>query len=330
MGLVILSSTGMLPNRESYTVECGDVRFEEVYDFLLLFLQTQTNAPTLMSTFQNLARNTCYSKLMSRDAPIGSATIKKVLKSIDSCENFAHLGSEDASGDPQYSSRVHLRDQIVTILHAMNDRSMKPGGTMLPISFNIREFLLENGVDLEEMDRFETQQRQADLKNKKHAYFLNVRQLATHFEGEIQKLNLFFTDYRNRLLSILSQQRFSRVIMPEESAIRIDRVQAAFNEIFEKLLESFRKALVHLSNVFLPPQPKRRHFLSQKARNILTKWFELHLDEPYPTEAEKKSLAEQCDISLLQVNYWFGNKRNRYKKKMRKAARTKVANKNMD
>merc|ERR1712137_948 len=324
------SSTGMLPNRESYTVECGDVRFEEVYDFLLLFLQTQTNAPTLMSTFQNLARNTCYSKLMSRDAPIESATIKKVLKSIDSCENFAHLGSEDASGDPQYSSRVHLRDQIVTILHAMNDRSMKPGGTMLPISFNIREFLLENGVDLEEMDRFETQQRQADLKNKKHAYFLNVRQLATHFEGEIQKLNLFFTDYRNRLLSILSQQRFSRVIMPEESAIRIDRVQAAFNEIFEKLLESFRKALVHLSNVFLPPQPKRRHFLSQKARNILTKWFELHLDEPYPTEAEKKSLAEQCDISLLQVNYWFGNKRNRYKKKMRKAARTKVANKNMD
>merc|ERR1712137_1216099 len=324
------SSTGMLPNRESYTVECGDVRFEEVYDFLLLFLQTQTNAPTLMSTFQNLARNTCYSKLMSRDAPIGSATIKKVLKSIDSCENFAHLGSEDASGDPQYSSRVHLRDQIVTILHAMNDRSMKPGGTMLPISFNIREFLLENGVDLEEIDRFETQQRQADLKNKKHAYFLNVRQLATHFEGEIQKLNLFFTDYRNRLLSILSQQRFSRVIMPEESAIRIDRVQAAFNEIFEKLLESFRKALVHLSNVFLPPQPKRRHFLSQKARNILTKWFELHLDEPYPTEAEKKSLAEQCDISLLQVNYWFGNKRNRYKKKMRKAARTKVANKNMD
>merc|ERR1712063_180496 len=325
---VILSSTGMLPNRESYTVECGDVRFEEVYDFLLLFLQTQTNAPTPMSTFQNLARNTCYSKLMSRDAPIGSATIKKVLKSIDSCENFAHLGSEDASGDPQYSSRVHLRDQIVTILHAMNDRSMKPGGTMLPISFNIREFLLENGVDLEEMDRFETQQRQADLKNKKHAYFLNVRQLATHFEGEIQKLNLFFTDYRNRLLSILSQQRFSRVIMPEESAIRIGRVQAAFTEIFEKLLESFRKALVHLSNVFLPPQPKRRHFLSQKARNILTKWFELHLDEPYPTEAEKKSLAEQCDISLLQVNYWFGNKRNRYKKKMRKAARTKVANKN--
>merc|ERR1712110_1382502 len=113
---------------------------------------------------------------------------KKVLKSIDSCENFAHLGSEDASGDPQYSSRVHLRDQIVTILHAMNDRSMKPGGTMLPISFNIREFLLENGVDLEEMDRFETQQRQADLKNKKHAYFLNVRQLATHFEAKSKNL----------------------------------------------------------------------------------------------------------------------------------------------
>ena len=110
--------------------------------------------------------------------------------------------------------------------------STKPTtSTLLPISFNIREFLLENGVDLEEMDRFETQQRQADMKNKKHVYFLNVRQLATHFEGEIQKLNLFFTDYRNRLLSILSQQRFSRVIMPEESAMRMERVQFAFNEI---------------------------------------------------------------------------------------------------
>jgi len=262
---------------------------------------------------------------------MGSVTIKKVLNIIDNCENFAHLEAEDGTLDQYHASRIHLRDQIINVLHAMNERTAKQGtGTLLPISFNIRDFLVENGVDLEEMDRFETQQRQADIKNKKHAYFLNVRQLASHFDGEIQKLNVYFTDYRNRLLSILSQQRFSRVVMPEESAIRMDRVQAAFTEIFEKLLESFRKALVHLSNIFLPPQPKRRHFLSQKARNILTKWFEQHLDEPYPTEAEKKSLAEQCDISLLQVNYWFGNKRNRYKKKMRKAARTKVANKNMD
>lgn len=65
------------------------------------------------------------------------------------------------------------------------------------------------------------------------------------------------------------------------------------------------------------------NIFNSKARNILNEWFEDHLADPYPSEAEKKDLADECNITLLQVNYWFGNKRNRYKKKYGKGKQKK-------
>lgn len=41
-----------------------------------------------------------------------------------------------------------------------------------------------------------------------------------------------------------------------------------------------------------------------------------HLHDPYPTDEEKKVLAQQTNLNLSQVNNWFGNKRMRYKRKM--------------
>jgi len=40
------------------------------------------------------------------------------------------------------------------------------------------------------------------------------------------------------------------------------------------------------------------------------------LHDPYPTDEEKKQLAAATNLSLSQVNNWFGNKRMRYKRKM--------------
>lgn len=49
---------------------------------------------------------------------------------------------------------------------------------------------------------------------------------------------------------------------------------------------------------------------------LLTFRFFNHLHDPYPTDEEKKVLAQQTNLNLSQVNNWFGNKRMRYKRKM--------------
>lgn len=41
-----------------------------------------------------------------------------------------------------------------------------------------------------------------------------------------------------------------------------------------------------------------------------------HLNDPYPNDEEKKILAQQTNLTLSQINNWFGNKRMRYKRKM--------------
>ncbi|KAL3887855.1 hypothetical protein ACJMK2_000244 [Sinanodonta woodiana] len=54
--------------------------------------------------------------------------------------------------------------------------------------------------------------------------------------------------------------------------------------------------------------------LTEESRMILNNWFESHLENPYPLEEEKKQLAEQCGITLVQVKSWFANKRSRTNK----------------
>ena len=56
---------------------------------------------------------------------------------------------------------------------------------------------------------------------------------------------------------------------------------------------------------------KRNKLLNQTAINIMTEWFESHLNHPYPTQEEKELMAEKGGITLAQVVSWFNNKRNR-------------------
>lgn len=56
--------------------------------------------------------------------------------------------------------------------------------------------------------------------------------------------------------------------------------------------------------------------LSASARDKMEKWFNDHFENPYPTDEEKKNLAEECGIHLNQVNNYFGNRRMRMKRKI--------------
>nr|XP_018669120.1 transcription factor protein isoform X1 [Ciona intestinalis] len=59
------------------------------------------------------------------------------------------------------------------------------------------------------------------------------------------------------------------------------------------------------------PQQKKRGIFPKQATNIMRAWLFQNLTHPYPTEEQKKSLANQTGLTILQVNNWFINARRR-------------------
>ncbi|XP_077597560.1 homeobox protein PKNOX2 [Stigmatopora nigra] len=55
----------------------------------------------------------------------------------------------------------------------------------------------------------------------------------------------------------------------------------------------------------------KRGVLPKQATNIMRSWLFQHLMHPYPTEDEKRQIAGQTSLTLLQVNNWFINARRR-------------------
>ncbi len=61
-----------------------------------------------------------------------------------------------------------------------------------------------------------------------------------------------------------------------------------------------------------PKQALKRHAqLSDHAVEIMNEWFQRHISNPYPSLAEKETIAQQGRISVKQVTAWFSNRRNR-------------------
>lgn len=56
---------------------------------------------------------------------------------------------------------------------------------------------------------------------------------------------------------------------------------------------------------------KKRGIFPKLATNIMRAWLFQHLTHPYPSEEQKKELAEQTGLTLSQVNNWFINARRR-------------------
>ncbi|XP_070183581.1 homeobox protein PKNOX2-like [Littorina saxatilis] len=55
----------------------------------------------------------------------------------------------------------------------------------------------------------------------------------------------------------------------------------------------------------------KRGVLPKQATQIMKTWLFQHLVHPYPTEDEKRQIASQTNLTLLQVNNWFINARRR-------------------
>lgn len=56
---------------------------------------------------------------------------------------------------------------------------------------------------------------------------------------------------------------------------------------------------------------KKRGIFPKVATNFLRAWLFQHLTHPYPSEEQKKQLAQDTGLTILQVNNWFINARRR-------------------
>ncbi|XP_046553524.1 LOW QUALITY PROTEIN: homeobox protein PKNOX1-like [Haliotis rubra] len=55
----------------------------------------------------------------------------------------------------------------------------------------------------------------------------------------------------------------------------------------------------------------KRGVLPKQATQVMKTWLFQHIVHPYPTEDEKRQIASQTNLTLLQVNNWFINARRR-------------------
>ena len=64
----------------------------------------------------------------------------------------------------------------------------------------------------------------------------------------------------------------------------------------------------------------KRGVLPKSATQVMKSWLFQHIVHPYPTEDEKRQIANQTNLTLLQVNNWFINARRRILQPMLEAS----------
>lgn len=77
----------------------------------------------------------------------------------------------------------------------------------------------------------------------------------------------------------------------------------------------------------LGKKKQKRGVLPKHATSIMRSWLFQHIVHPYPTEDEKRQIAAQTNLTLLQVNNWFINARRRILQPMLDAGNPEAAQK---
>lgn len=72
---------------------------------------------------------------------------------------------------------------------------------------------------------------------------------------------------------------------------------------------------------------QKRGVLPKNATGVMRTWLFQHIVHPYPTEDEKRQIANQTNLTLLQVNNWFINARRRILQPMLDASNPELSHK---
>jgi len=119
--------------------------------------------------------------------------------------------------------------------------------------------------------------------------------------------------------------RQSAVVHAKNASMSTDTIEAEravfatrlrFLKLFLEGCAKYKGALLQMLNHPAGETFKaKRRTLTSKGKQILSKWFDEHRSNPFPTAAEKEGLARQVDAPVEQISTWFINARARRGKK---------------
>ncbi|XP_052815124.1 homeobox protein ceh-40-like [Mya arenaria] len=129
--------------------------------------------------------------------------------------------------------------------------------------------------------------------------------------------------YRNQCSSIENERNQAIQDLKENNMLSVSQYQRELNKIHvhhdqqrmhltnrvTASLELLKLSIPSAAEVSSSKNKSRQ--LNSRAVDIMTDWYEKHIDHPYPTDEEKVVIANHGGLSLSQVKAWFANKRNR-------------------
>ncbi|XP_074792778.1 homeobox protein PKNOX2 isoform X3 [Natator depressus] len=123
---------------------------------------------------------------------------------------------------------------------------------------------------------------------------------------ELEKVNELCKDFCNRYITCLKTKMHSDNLLRNDLGGPYSPNQPSIN-----LHPQVNLDLTSLLDSEDKKSKNKRGVLPKHATNIMRSWLFQHLMHPYPTEDEKRQIAAQTNLTLLQVNNWFINARRR-------------------
>ncbi|KAF2286703.1 hypothetical protein GH714_023748 [Hevea brasiliensis] len=134
---------------------------------------------------------------------------------------------------------------------------------------------------------------------------------ATTFLNKIEmQLRNLSTNASIRNFSDEGAQSSGEELSGGELEVHEDQPSNEDRDLKDKLLRRFGS---HISTLKLEfSKKKKKGKLPKEARQTLLEWWNVHYKWPYPTEGDKRALADSTGLDQKQINNWFINQRKRH------------------
>uniref|UniRef100_A0A8C1VJ02 Pbx/knotted 1 homeobox 2 n=1 Tax=Cyprinus carpio TaxID=7962 RepID=A0A8C1VJ02_CYPCA len=235
-----------------------------------------------------------------------------------------HLSAASAAGATQVSVTLDPQAQLesdkravyrhplfplLALLFEKCEQATQGSECITSASFDVD---IENFVHQQEQDHkpFFSEDPELDNLMVKAIQVLRIHLL------ELEKVNELCKDFCNRYITCLKTKMHSDNLLrndlggpysPSQTNLGLQQVTHKYN----LPRPSVNLDLCSLLDGDDKKSKNKRGVLPKHATNIMRSWLFQHLMHPYPTEDEKRQIAAQTNLTLLQVNNWFINARRR-------------------
>ncbi|XP_055286898.1 pre-B-cell leukemia transcription factor 4 isoform X2 [Moschus berezovskii] len=242
-------------------------------------------------------------------------------QSLDEAQARKHALNRHRMKPALFSVLCEIKDKAVSSTHGVQDTG-PPDAQLL----RLENMLLAEGVSRPEKqgggaaaaaNEATPGGRPNDSGLEHSDYRARLSQIRQMYHSELEKYEQACREFTMHVTSLLQEQSRIRPVSPTEIERMVGVIHGKFNSIQMQLKQSACEAVMALRARLLDARRKRQNF-SKQATEVLNEYFYSHLSNPYPSEEAKEELARRGGITVSQVSNWFGNKRIRYKKNMRK------------